>query len=196
MVAEDSPPPVRFGRTTIEAVADDLLDQRVQAFVLAGNSRGIMGAGIGAGLRASAAMDLERELMAQAPLSLGSAVVTGSGQLAGNGIEAIIHAIISSYLGAPSSALVVRRAILAALQAAEARRLRSLAIAPLGTAIGAPKGSRADLVEPLVEEIVAYLRRSASRLERVVLVARYPEDVSVMRETIVRARERSWARSA
>ncbi len=196
MMDEASGHGVRFGRTTIVAVAGDLLDQPVQALVLGGNRRGIMGAGIGMVLRTTAGADIEREVMAQGPLTLGVAVVTGAGRLADRGVEVIFHAIVSEHLGSPPAAPVVRRAVLSTLQAAETRRVRSLAIASFAPASGDSRTRTVEFAEPVVDEIVAHLRRSVSRIERIVLVERYSDDVPATMGVIARARQRSWAKSA
>ncbi len=196
MVDEASARGVRFGRTTVVAVAGDLLDQPVQALVLGGNRRGIMGPGIGMALRSIAGADIEREVMSQAPLLLGTTVMTGAGRLVERGVDMIFHAIVSEYLGAPPAAPVIRRALQATLQSAETRRVRSLAIASFARATGGRRTRTTEFAEPVVDEIVAHLRRSASRIERIVLVERYSDDVPVAVEVIARARQRSWAKSA
>jgi O-acetyl-ADP-ribose deacetylase (regulator of RNase III) len=42
---------LRFGRTTLAAVLGDLLDQPVDAVVIAANQRGVMGAGVAGAIR-------------------------------------------------------------------------------------------------------------------------------------------------
>ncbi len=122
--------------------------------------------------------------------------MTGAGRLADRGVEVIFHAIVSEHLGSPPAAPAVRRAILSALQAAETRRVSSLAMASFAPAIGDSRAGATEFAEPVVDEIVAHLRRSASRIERIVLVERYSDDVPAMMAVIARARQRSWAKSA
>ena len=187
---------ISFGRTTVVAAVGELVDQQVEALVYPANSRGIMGAAGGSGggaIRLLGGPDIEREAMALAPLELGTAVVTGAGRLTERGVFAVIHAVVAPALGAPAKTETVRRAIGAAARAADAQRLRSLAIPPLGVAAGGPQ-SRTTLSEAAVDELVAYLRRSSSRIERVIFVFRFEDEVQRVAATIARARERTWIR--
>jgi len=184
---------VRFGRTLVVATAGDLLDQHVDALVHAANCRGVMGTG-GPGAFHAAGPVIERLAMSHAPLDLGTALVTEPGDLAARGVRAIVHAVVHPTLGSPVRLSVVRRAIGAALAAAETNRFRSLAIPPLGGGTEPDDPSPAAVAAIVVAEIVGHLRRSTSRLERIVVVARFDVDAAVIARTIERARERDWIR--
>ena len=187
-------PGVRFGRTIVVATAGDLLEQSVDAVVYGANCRGLMGRGGPGAIRLVAGPDVETEAMRRAPLALGAAVVTGSGALAGRGIRAIVHAVVHPVLGEPVKLPVVRRATAATLAAAEADRLRSLAMPILGAGTSDVRCDVVTLAEAMVDEIVGHLRRSSSRLERIVLVTRLAVDEAAVAEAVARARERSWVR--
>ncbi|CAA9554508.1 MAG: hypothetical protein AVDCRST_MAG73-3166 [uncultured Thermomicrobiales bacterium] len=187
---------VRFGRTLVGATAGDLLAQPVEALVLAANRRGLLGAGPAGSVRIAAGPDVEREAMAQAPLPLGGAVVTSAGRLDARGVRSIVHAVIAGALGDASTVPTVRRALTAALAAVDAAKLRSVAIPPLGAGTGPGQLAAASVAAALVDEAVAYLRRSPTRLERIVFVAAVPADVPAFAAAIERARSRSWKQSA
>lgn len=72
------------------------------------------------------------QLNVQEELAVGSAVVTGGGDLA---VEFVIHAIISS-AREPVSGRTVRRALVSAMQRASDWQLAHVAVPPLGTGAG------------------------------------------------------------
>jgi O-acetyl-ADP-ribose deacetylase (regulator of RNase III) len=187
---------VRFGRTVVHPAVGDLVDQSVQAIVYAANSRGVMGAGPPGSVRLAGGQEIEREAMEAAPFDLGTALVTGSGRLVERGIEAVIHAVVAPHLGEAAELPEVRRALAASLRAADTHRYRSLAIPLLGLRSEATVGERADVVEAIVDELVAHLRRGGSRLESVVIVSRFDDDIMMIMDRLARARQRSWMNHA
>lgn len=185
---------IRFGRTTVVAVAGVLPDQAVDALVHAANCRGMMGTRGPGAVRLAAGAEVEREAMRHAPLDLGTALVTGPGDLAARGVRAVVHAVVHRTLGEPVRLSVLRRATAAVLYAADERRLRSLALPPLGAGTDPADLAPGAAAEAIVDEIVGYLRRSSSRLERIVLVAHLDVDASAIAGSVARARERAWVR--
>jgi O-acetyl-ADP-ribose deacetylase (regulator of RNase III) len=186
---------MRFGRTTIVAATGELIEQPVEALVYAANSRGIMGTGASGSIRLAAGPDVEREAMQQAPLELGTAVATSSGYLGERGIRTIIHAVVSRALGQPAKLESIRKATEATLRLADDERIRSLAMPLIGSR-GLIHVERSTVADALVDEIVAHLRRSSSRLERIVLVLRADDDATAIDAALARARERLWVRPA
>lgn len=184
--------PILFGRTQVRAAYGELIDQPVQAIVHAANVRGLMGAGPPGSVRMAAGPEVEREAMAQAPLELGEAIVTTPGRLVERGIEAVIHAVVAPRLGDPAELPEVRRATAAALRLADARRFRSVALPLLGLSAEATQHDRAVTIEAIVEAIVAHLRRENSRLESIVIVSRFEDDLATIEDALVRARQRLW----
>jgi O-acetyl-ADP-ribose deacetylase (regulator of RNase III) len=186
---------LRFGRTTLAALLGDLVDQPVDALVIAANQRGVMGAGAAGAVRLAGGGEIERELMENAPLPLGGALATAPGKLAERGIDLIVHAVVSERLADPSTYELIRRATIATLRLAEERRLRSLAISPYGAGVGPGQLPIGPVAEVIVEETIAHLRRTQTRLDRVHFVSRGEDDVAAFGEAIARGRERSWSRS-
>jgi len=182
----------RFGRTVIGPATGLLVDQPVQAIIYAANTRGVMGAGPAGSVRLAGGSEVERELMAAAPFDIGTAVVTDSGRLVERGIEAVIHAVVTSHLGATAEMADVRRALTAALRLADSRRFRTLAVPLLGLSAVATIEERRERVDAIVEDVVAHLRRGGSRCESVVIVTRFDDDVLMMAARVKRARQRLW----
>jgi O-acetyl-ADP-ribose deacetylase (regulator of RNase III) len=187
---------VRFGRTVVKAAIGDLIDQAVQAIVYAANSRGVMGAGPAGSVRQAGGAEIEREAMEAAPLDLGTAIVSGAGRLGERGIEAVVHAVVVPLLGEPAELDDVRRALAAALRLADSRRFHTLGVPLLGLRSEASPSERSETVDALVDELVAHLRRGGSRLELIVLVSRFADDLSMIFDSLLRARQRSWTRQA
>lgn len=190
---------VRFGRTAIAGTTGDLLEQGVEAIVVAANRRGLMGAVSTAGLpglRSFGGSEIEREAMARAPLDLGSALVTGAKGLESRGIRAVVHAVIHPALGQPARVSDVRRAVAAAVVAADGARLRTLALPLLGAEAGFTEVEPDGYVQAVIDELVGCLRRGVIRLERVVIVCRFDDHRELVAEALARARERAWTRGS
>jgi O-acetyl-ADP-ribose deacetylase (regulator of RNase III) len=182
----------RFGRTLLVAGAGEVIDQPVQAVVYPANQRGVMGAGPSGSIRTAGGADVEREAMAHAPIDLGTAVMTGSGHLEERGITAVIHAAVIPSIGESARLDAVERAVTATLRAADRAKIKSVAMPLLGTSADALDHDRETAAEQIVDAAVAYLRREGSRLERIMVISRFEDDVAMVNGVIQRARERSW----
>jgi O-acetyl-ADP-ribose deacetylase (regulator of RNase III) len=196
-MSEDDRPEFRFGRTVVSVATGDLLSQGAEAVVVAANRRGVMGPlatpGLGA-LRSLGGSEIEREAMRLAPLDLGTAIVTGAPGLEERGIRSFIHAVVHPALGQRARVEHVRRAVPAALTAASQHRLRNVAMPLLGVESLAAQADIEAMATALVDELVATLRRSVPRLDRVTIVCRFSEQADIVVVTLARARERVWTR--
>lgn len=182
---------VRFGRARLIASSRPILEHEVSSIVSPANRRGVMGVGIAGAIRTAGGIEIEREAMAQAPLGLGTAVATSAGLLEQRGVTIIIHAVVSDALGSPTRADIVRHATIAALRIADANRVKSIAMPPLGSGVASFDLTGAMVFALMIEEIVAHLRRFTSRLERVVLVCRDDREVREI-SNIMRAARELW----
>jgi O-acetyl-ADP-ribose deacetylase (regulator of RNase III) len=181
----------RFGRMRIVTTIGETVDQPVQAVIYPANSRGVMGTGAISAVRSSAGLDVEREAMSYAPIEVGTAVVTSSGRLADRGIEAIIHAVVTEQLGQRIDRATMRRAIDSALQLADDRRLRTVAMPLMGISADDSVEARTQMIAALVDEVVAHARRS-TRIEQLTIAARFEDDLPIVAEVLARTRERRW----
>lgn len=183
---------VRFGRTLITVSGAELLDHQAEAIVCPANRRGVMGVGIAGVIRQIGGDEIEREAMAMAPLTIGTAVSSGPGLLSDRGVKIIVHAVVFDALGAPTRQDIVRKATTAALELTDRHRGRSIVIPPLGSGLG-PGRLPANVVSAsMIEEIVAHLRRFTSRIERIILVQNDPSDVDDVLSAIREARKLFW----
>jgi O-acetyl-ADP-ribose deacetylase (regulator of RNase III) len=181
----------RFGRMRIVTTIGETVDQPVQAVIYPANSRGVMGTGAISAVRSSAGLDVEREVMSYAPIEVGTAVVTSSGRLADRGIEAIIHAVVTEQLGQRIDRTTMRRAIERALELADDRRYRTVAMPLMGISADDSVDARTQMIEALVDEVVAHARRS-TRIEQLTIAARFEDDLPIVAEVLARTRERRW----
>ncbi|MGI8643453.1 MAG: macro domain-containing protein [Thermomicrobiales bacterium] len=182
----------RFGGTIVEVTPGRLAEQPVRALVVSANQRGAMGVGNPRSVRALAGERVEREAMSRAPLTLGTAVQTGAGNLAERGIGAILHAVVAPAPGYPATLDAVRRATAGALVAADAARLRSLALPILGGGWGKDQLPFELAASDMIEAIVSYLRRNPSRIERIVIVTDFNDDQALLNRMLVVAYRHQW----
>lgn len=187
---------IRFGRTLIDAVVGELVDQPVEAIIYPANSRGVMGAGSANSIRFAGGVEIERAVMELAPIDLGEAVVTTSGRLRDRAIEAVIHAVIVPKLGDVPRWTVVLRALDSALAIATEQRLHTIAMPLLGISAEAPKEERIEAGQGLIDVVVRYIRRPATRIDRVIVVSRFEDDRASLLDAIARARQRIWTSPA
>lgn len=183
---------VRFGRTVITAGVGELVDQPVEAIIVAGNQRAMFAAGAAGTLWTAAGEDVERELRSHAPFELGTAIATSAGRLRERGVRMIIHAIIAPGLGERPRQLAIPLALEAAFDQAVTGKARSLAVPLLGIESTAPLEQRLERGSEILETLIAVLRTRNHRIERGILVTRFEDDRIPLSARIERARERLW----
>jgi O-acetyl-ADP-ribose deacetylase (regulator of RNase III) len=188
-----------FGRTVVSVVVGDLLAQGAEMIVLPANRRGVLGAlatpGLN-GLRSLGGSEIEREAMALAPLDLGTAVMTGAAGLSERGVAAVIHAAVHPSLGERARPEYVRRAIPAILNIASAAPHYTLALPLLGVDSTASADDTQTAITTLVNELIAALRRSYPRIDRITITCRFDSQAILVRQALFQARERSWTRAS
>lgn len=188
-----------FGRTVVTVAVGDLLGQGAEVIVLPANRRGVLGAlatpGL-SGLRSLGGSEIEREAMARAPLDLGTALLTNAAGLTERGVAAVIHAVVHPSLGEPARREYVRRAVPAVLGVASAAPYYTLALPLLGVGSAAGADDTQTAIATLVDELIATLRRSYPRVDRITLVCRFEEQARLVRQALWQARERSWVRAS
>src|SRR5712692_11111670 len=117
----------------VRVVHGSILDMDVQAIVNAANSRGIMGGGVAGVIKRAAGAEVDAEARRQAPIPVGSAVVTSGGRTQ---YQAIIHAPTMPEPAMRIEPENVALATRAALALADVRGFSSIAIPGMGTGVG------------------------------------------------------------
>lgn len=122
----------RLGTVTLRLVEGDISERPVDAVVNAANSQLWMGSGVAGAIKRRGGVEIEREAMAQGPIAVGEAVVTGGGHLRA------CYVIHAAAMGPDlaTSAESIREATRNALRRAEELRLSSIAFPALGTGVG------------------------------------------------------------
>ena len=116
----------------LQVVDGDIAALEVDAIANAANDRLWMGAGVAGALKRAGGEEIEREAVANGPISLGGAVATSAGRLQA---KHVIHgAVMGQDLG--TNADLVRRTTRSCLALAEELGARSLALPAFGTGVG------------------------------------------------------------
>lgn len=157
------------------------LDWLSEGFYTGANARGVMGAGLQASLRRAAGADIERELRAQAPLSLGEAYLTGAGQLVGEGVTAIAHGVVVPEPGGSATLETSINALLDGLRLLEDAGCRSVTVPQAGWRISS-LDERVVAAE-LARVVVTHLRRR-SKLDQVTIIASHQEYLGTLVESL------------
>jgi O-acetyl-ADP-ribose deacetylase (regulator of RNase III) len=124
--------PFQLGHLTIEIVEGDITAQPVDAVVNAANNALWMGSGVAGAIKSRGGSTIERDAIAQGPISVGESVVTGGGALQA---RHVIHAAVMGQDLRTSEALIAR-ATTSALAAASRLGIESVAFPALGTGVG------------------------------------------------------------
>jgi O-acetyl-ADP-ribose deacetylase (regulator of RNase III) len=146
----------------ITVVQGSILEVETQAIVNAANSLGIMGGGVAGVIKRAAGAEVEQEAVAQAPIAVGSAVLTSGGKTK---FQGIIHAPTMPQPAMRIPSVNVAQATKAALALADERGFTSLAIPGMGTGVGGVAHAEAATV--MVQTIRAF---KPSSLRSVILV--------------------------
>jgi len=116
----------------LEVVGGDIASLEVDAVANAANDHLWMGAGVAGALKRAGGDEIEREAMAQAPILVGTAVVTSGGRLPA---RYVIHgAVMGQDLRTTPD--LVGRTTRACLTLADELGCRSLALPAFGTGVG------------------------------------------------------------
>lgn len=139
-----------------------------------------MGEGIAKATRDTGGREIEREARAQAPITIGQAVLTGAGALPS---RHVIHAPTMVQAAERSSPERIRQATLAALRLAEQQGLHRIAFPGMGTGVG--KVPKAEAARAMIETIRGF---PARLLKEVIPMDRDREMVEAWQLASVKAR--------
>ena len=116
----------------LEVLDGDIASLEVDAVANAANDHLWMGAGVAGALKRAGGDEIEREAMAQAPISVGTAVATSGGRLPA---RYVIHGAVMGQ-DLRTTADLVERTTRACLALADELECRSLALPAFGTGVG------------------------------------------------------------
>jgi O-acetyl-ADP-ribose deacetylase len=170
----------------MDVVIGDIADaerHQAEAYVVAANNELWMGSGVAGALKRAAGDEVEREAMAQGPITVGDAVVTGAGQMPPP-TRALIHAAAMGFTDRTqiyASADTVFAATRRALELCDERGLRSVVFPALGTGVGGL--DEATCASAMVGAITRHLA-AGSRIEGVRIVVTNEERAALFQREI------------
>ncbi len=141
----------------------DIAQQDADAIVNAANNRLWMGAGVAGAIKRAGGRQIEEEAVAQGPIPIGEAAVTGAGRLKA---RYVIHAAVMGQ-DLRTDADKIRRATASSLRRADELGLKSIAFPALGTGVG---GFPLDECARIMLDAVLAHRAGGTTLERVLFV--------------------------
>jgi O-acetyl-ADP-ribose deacetylase (regulator of RNase III) len=147
---------VRSVMDRIRLEVSDITEAKVDAIVNAANSELKLGSGVAGAVRVKGGPSIQAECDAIGPIELGSAAITGGGDLAAT---YVIHAA-SMRLGGSTSEDSLRSSVRRSLEIANEKGLRSIAFPAVGTGVGALSLQRC--AEIMLEEARRHLDAGTS----------------------------------
>lgn len=171
---------LHYGATRICLRQGRALDNLAAGIYADGNSRAVMGAGLSADLRRAAGAGVERELRAFAPLMVGEAYLTSSGELSAMGVVAIAHGVVVTEQGVTSSIDLASRALLSGLRLLEDAGCRSVSVPQVAWRV-AGLDHDAAAVE-LARVVLTHLRRQ-TKLNEFIIVSLHRDYLDMVADT-------------
>ena len=153
----------------VTIIKGDITNLAVDAIVNAANSYGYMGGGVAGAIKKIGGEEIEMEAVSNAPIPIGSAVLTTAGKLR---CKHVIHAPTMEQPASLIDVGNVEEATRAALECADENNLKRIAIPGMGTGVGGVPTDKA--AKAMIEVIVNFEEKS---LEEVILVDRNEEMV-------------------
>ena len=160
----------------IKIIHGSILEVKAQVIVNAANSYGVMGGGVAGVIRKAAGSSVEQEAIQQAPIPVGTAVLTSGGTTA---FQGIVHAPTMPEPAMRIPVKNVAQATLAALHLADSQGFTSLAIPGMGTGVGGV--SPMDAATQMLNEITSF---SPQNLNKVILVDVDPTMVQAWQDSV------------
>ncbi|MFH0870121.1 MAG: macro domain-containing protein [archaeon] len=117
----------------IEIRKGSIVTLQVHCIVNPANSFGFMGGGVAEAIKKVGGQGIEDEAIEQAPIQVGTAVMTGAGDLV---CHKVIHAPTMHNPAEKSDSHKVMCAVKAALELAESEGMQSIAFPGMGTGVG------------------------------------------------------------
>jgi O-acetyl-ADP-ribose deacetylase (regulator of RNase III) len=160
----------------IEVMKADITERSTDAIVNPTNSMLILGSGLAGAIKAKGGESIAAECASQGPAPIGSAVLTGAGELKASHI---IHVVLSEFDGSISEE-ALDSALRACLQIAEKKRFKSISFPHPGTGIAPLPVERSAQV--LFTVLADYLKKK-SQLELIEIILQDIDTLRVYKKT-------------
>jgi len=154
---------VNIGGGSIEIIRGDITEQETDVIVNAANNHLWMGSGVAGAIKQKGGIEVEKEAVAQGPIEVGEAVITGAGNLKAK------HVIHAAGMGQDlkTDREKVKNATQSTLKLTEENKLNSVAFPSIGTGVG--NLSPEQCAPVMLTEAIEFLQ-SAEYLKRIVFV--------------------------
>ena len=147
---------MHIGNAQLEVVRGDITEQETDAIVNAANNHLWMGAGVAGAIKRKGGPEIEQEAVAQGPIEIGGAVMTGGGRLKA---RYVIHAAgMGQDLHTDSDK--IRKATRSSLELAEKKRLSGISFPAIGTGVGG--FSSESCAHGMLSEAVEFLQKAVN----------------------------------
>ena len=123
---------VKIDKCTIGVVQGDIADQNTEAIVNAANNHLWMGAGVAGAIKRKGGIGIEQDAVAQGPVEVGDAVITGAGALPA---KFVIHAAVMGQ-DLHTNAEKIQKAMQNTLRIAGEKKIKSVSFPAFGTGVG------------------------------------------------------------
>ncbi|MEO0113975.1 MAG: macro domain-containing protein [candidate division WOR-3 bacterium] len=153
----------KFQDSIIGLVLGDITEQNSDAIVNAANNHLWMGGGVAGAIKRKGGKVIEQEAVAQGPIKVGEAVITGAGKLR---TKYVIHAAVMGE-DFKTDENKIRLATRNSLKLAEKFKLDSIAFPALGTGVGG--FSKEKCAEIMVDEVISHIKQKGN-IKKVVFV--------------------------
>ena len=131
------------------------------AIVNPANSFGYMGGGVAGAIKRVGGIEIEKEAVSKAPIQIGKAIFTNSGNLS---CSIIIHAPTMKQPAMKTKKENVEFAIRAALRLASEKKIKTIAIPGMGTGVGGV------LLDDAAEVMIKVVKEYEKNFEKIILV--------------------------
>ena len=169
---------LRIGSTRLHLQQGDITRVAVEAIVNAANSRLAGGGGVDGAIHRAGGPSILAECRRIGSCPIGSAVITGAGQLPA---RYVIHAVAPIYRGDGSDAALLRSAYATSLRLADEAGVHTLAFPSLGTgAYGYPLVEAAPIA---LDTVIAHIERETG-LTDVTFVLFSPDSLAAFRTAL------------
>jgi O-acetyl-ADP-ribose deacetylase (regulator of RNase III) len=141
----------------------DITTIKCDAIVNPANSFGYMGGGVAGAIKRVGGIEIEKEAVSKAPISVGSAVTTTAGALP---CKSVIHAPTMERPAMRTDVDNVQKATYAALKLGENLNIKSIAIPGMGTGVGGVSESDA------AKAMISVVKEFENKFDQIILVDR------------------------
>ena len=151
----------------------DITKVNYEAIVNPANSYGYMGGGVAGAIKHVGGIEIEKEAVSKAPIPIGKAIFTGSGNLS---CSIIIHAPTMKQPAMKIKKENVEFATRAALRLASEKKIKTIAIPGMGTGVGGV------LLDDAAKVMVKVAREYEKNFEKIILIGFNDELVNAFKK--------------